>query len=383
MSGKVQPVTLSAREMHRQGKCGCSTRRNPNRCVYQPFLDGWSFTPDVGNGSSRGEIFTPRFVVDKMIVDSGILPKRVVYDLDYRGSQDTLRKYIGSRVFESAVGTGNFVSTILWHKLELAHRLTGYTVDPDGQPRKTDAQRRRYEAYTLVALASCYFNDIDPGNLQTTKWRLLRDSEIGADVNIVFWTDHIASALEDTLSLNVASLRASVEKSIKEASANWGTKDRDRGVLDDLYEKHTGIEAPEWLRSTWKLILDKNGLLFNGINEEDEQNGTWFCPGWKNVEWVFWRFENHRDEVIVHETYVPLRYQLLVGELREIEQLHALIPRKPAEVTLFDVELGEPETIQDRKEARRLAKRRNLLEAHLAEVVIRDSITSRINRLGE
>lgn len=48
----------------------------------QVFIDGWDFTPDVGNGKSRGEIFTPRFIVDKMI-SMGIIPPSIVYNNNY------------------------------------------------------------------------------------------------------------------------------------------------------------------------------------------------------------------------------------------------------------------------------------------------------------
>lgn len=305
--------------LHKDGSCGCSMRKNPQSCVYQPFLDGWNFTPDVGMGATRGEIFTPRFIVDHMITDVGILPKRAVYQYNYKGSQDTLRRYIGHKVFEPAVGTGNYSATVLWHKLEMAHELTGYKDrSKDGLPPVKDAQQlRRYQAYTLVALGSIYFNDIDPGNLQTTKWRIYRDGEIMSEANVEFWTNQIETLASS--SVNRKKTYQSVEESIKTASDNWGRSDRDRGVLDVLYEKHTGLEPPEWLQKAWKHVLDRNGLLFNSISLEDSSEDGFTIPGYPKVKWVWWKFTNNQKEVGAYSHEVPMLLQVKMGELQELE----------------------------------------------------------------
>lgn len=333
-----QTKSVSPAQRHREGLCGCSIRKNPTSCVYQPFLDGWNFTPDVGNGGSRGEVFTPRFVVDKMIVEAGIMPAKTVNLYKYDYGQDTLRKYIGARVFEPAVGTGNFTATILWHKLEMAHRLTGFTVDDIGQARKNASQLRRYQAYTLVALASLYFNDIDAGNLQVTKWRLLRDGEIGSDRNIDFWTNYLVDHLDGHI--NYDTIRPGVMKSIKSASDNWGNKDKNGGVLDELYERHTGLEAPDWLHKAWKLVLDANAQLFNGINAEDEVSAGFTCPGYRRVTWTFWYFNSSRDSVKATRVAVPLVRQILAGELLEVREQLARIPLRPSDSPdgLFELE---------------------------------------------
>lgn len=334
---------------HNSGKCGCTLSKNPNYCVYQSFLDGWNFTPDVGFGDSRGEIFTPRFVVDKMIVDAKILPRKAVYNYDYKGSQETLRKYIGARVFEPAVGTGNFTSTILWHKLEMAHELTGYTPNAEGKPVKSESQLRRYQAYTLVALGSIYFNDIDAGNLQATKWRLLRDREISSNINIAFWVKYLQESLAKPVKVSV--IKKLVSASIEEASENWGTKDRDRGVLDDLYYKHTGLEAPDWLRSAWKLVLDTNGKLFNAIQSGDTIKDDFICPGNNKVMWTFWRFENSKGLVTALRNAVPLSRQLLEGELRNLSNKIKLVPMTADNNTgALDLFTGKPtQTPKDKK----------------------------------
>jgi hypothetical protein len=331
-----------------------------NYCIYQPFLDGWDFTPDVGMGSTRGEIFTPRFIVDHMISDVGILPERMVYNFDYKSykkkfedKQNELRGYAGARVFEPAVGTGNYISSILWHKLEVAHELTGYKpYKRNGKTyySKSIEQLARYQAYTLVALGSIYFNDIDPGNLQTTKWRILRDSEISNPANIEFWVEHIKQNLSQELErTQVKWLKSYVQESIQTASNNWASKDRDRGVLDVLYEKHTGEHAPDWLRAAWRRVLDANAQLFNGIKDEDTIEEGFVVPSNQKVIWTYWSFvyelsplneveiqelayrSNRKIEEILElgldkalenvaglRTAIPLLRQMLVGEREEV-----------------------------------------------------------------
>lgn len=334
--------------------------------MYQPFLDGWKFLPDVGNGTLRGEIFTPRFVVDKMLVDAKILPKRAVYDFDYRGSQRTLRKYVGFRVFEPAVGTGNFAATILWHKLEMAHELTGYTGTRRTRYRKDAAQLRRYQAYTLVALGSLYLNDIDPGNLQATKWRLFRDREIASEHNIDYWVAQINALLEESQA--ESRIRAFVKGSIREASENWGVGDRDAGVLDVLYEVHTGQEAPEWLRSAWKTVLDENVKLFNAIKREDEVARGSFIPGFRRVAWTFWAFENSKIRLRAHRTRVPFMLQVLSAQIDslilELQQVPMVDGNAP---DLFSGEVGKvpdgPEAhSQHKRILEELELRRSLLK---------------------
>lgn len=356
---------------HSNGTCRCTLWVNPSFCIYQPFLDGWDFTPDVGNGASRGEVFTPRFVVDKMIVKAGILPARVIYKYDYSGSQGTLRKYIGSRVFEPAVGTGNFLSTVLWHKLELAHALTGVTSDATARCRKSSNQLRRYQTYTLVALASLYFNDIDAGNLQTVKWRLLRDQEIGTEENIDFWVQHVRAALPTLPSEE--DLRTAIAGSIKLASRNWGTADRDRGVLDTLHEKHTGLAAPRWLQSSWKMILDENGKLFNAIEGTPADSSLNLVPSNRDVVWKFWYFKNSPTRIRAFVRHVPLRLQLLEGELAEVEESLSLVPMSQVENGQLDL-YGETPLVPDGREA--MARHRSLShERHrlLQEIASYDS----------
>jgi hypothetical protein len=326
-------------ELHHAGKCDCGKKDDtsgkpiqPNFCVYQPFLDGWNFTPDVGNGQKRGEVFTPRFVVDKMIVMSGMLPEKAVYHYDYSGATETLRNRIGQRIFEPAVGTANFAATILWHKLEYANMLSSdakqasdnsedvndiESIIQESQKPKTPAQLRRYQAYTLVALASIYINDIDAGNLQTSKHRFLRLSEINNDENIEFWVKHIQDILQ-TKADEEAVLNF-VTDSIKTASKNWGAFDRNRGVLDDLYYKHTKSEPPTWLVDLWKLIMDENAKLFNGIVLEDTVEEGFIVPGYRNIVWNFWWFTYDKSTINVAKRRIPLYRQMLDSKISELQ----------------------------------------------------------------
>ena len=177
-------------QKHASGECGCSVLSNPNFCIYQPFLDGWNFTPDVGNGSKRGEIFTPRFIVDKMIAESGIIPEKALYEYDYSTvTKAEMLKIIRAKVNEPAVGTANFTATILWHKI---HYVKQYATSKSG---KVDL--KKYNLHLLEAIASMYSNDIDAGNLQTTKWRLLRFGSIYTEANVKYWTDYIYKSIPE------------------------------------------------------------------------------------------------------------------------------------------------------------------------------------------
>lgn len=335
---------LTELELHVQRLCGCSVKVNPNFCVYQPFLDGWDFTPDVGNGQKRGEVFTPRFVVDKMITmgsyshDSiepshkraGIFPDKAVYEYDYSGSTETIRKIIGQRIFEPAVGTANFAATILWHKLQYANMITSNSKqesDEDNddigkeeafhatQP-KTPAQLLRYQVYTLVALASIYINDIDAGNLQTSKFRFLRNTTINNEENIEFWIKHIKESMDKEPDSDW--VKNAIEESLKTAEANWGVFDDDKGVLDVLYKEHTKQKPPTWLSNLWKIIMDENAKLFNGIVIDDTNEENFVVAGYKNVVWNFWWFNYDKETINVAKRKMPLYRQILDGKLLEL-----------------------------------------------------------------
>lgn len=345
---KVRPKT--SLELHKimtehgVRACGCNIEKNPNFCPYQEFIDGFNFVPDVGNGQTRGEIFTPRFVVDYMIVENGILPKEAIYDLQYTHqvdeeggdaieySEEALRKFIGGRVFEPAVGSGNYSASILWHKLEYANALALKDIEYIEEGTEAYEERiRRYEVYTLVAAASMYFNDIDAGNLQTTKWRMHRNGAIYSKANIDFWVKYYLDSMDSkvlaTNKISESDIRKVVESSLLKASESWSAKDSDGGVLDALYLKHTGnSNIPEWLRASWDMILDHNGKLFNGIVEDDAADKnvenvseSFIVPGYRHVSWDFWWFDSLKTMVKVTKRQVPLYRQIKMFDIKEVQ----------------------------------------------------------------
>jgi hypothetical protein len=295
----------------------------PNFCVYQSFLDGWDYTPDVGNGKKRGEIFTPRFVVDKMIALSGIIPHKAVYNFEYSGSIEEVERSIRQRTFEPAVGTGNFVATILWHKLEYANFITSSArkdflsnKSKKNKEQKNKSQLTRYQVYTLEALGSIYINDVDAGNLQAVKNRFLRLNEIDNKFNVDFWIKHVKNGLSNPISKS--NLSKCILSSIKESQRNWGYHDNNEGIMNVLYRKHTGLEPPSWLVSSWKYIIDENTKLFDFINLDDHIVSGIILPGYKNVIWNFWRFTYDKNGVNIFKTKVPLYRQILESRLRLI-----------------------------------------------------------------
>ncbi len=158
--GSKKTKKKNALQLHLDNECNCSIESNPNNCQYQQFIDGWNFTPDVGRGQSSGEVFTPRFIVDKMITDSGMFPQEFVYDYDYKQDSTILETIINNRICEPAVGTGNFISTILYYKLQAAKQLSLQDSSKD------------IKELIMRSIETLYCFDIDAGNLEVTFRRL-------------------------------------------------------------------------------------------------------------------------------------------------------------------------------------------------------------------
>lgn len=268
--------------------------------VFQAFPDGWDFTPDVGNGQSRGEIFTPRFMVEQMILEANIFPSQIVKNHDYSGI-DPLQaeRMICSRVLEPAVGTGNYSSVVLWHKLHLASEIA------------TSETHLRY--LFIVACASMYFYDIDPGNLMTAIFRLFgknKDTEMFGKVD--YWTKQIIRHLEDPNPSESTKqwVRNYVQKSLDQAFAHWGEKFSEDGVVHQVW--HSALKSFPKNKNERKkkedfdhtafwanmlTIISSNALLFNGIVGHDTILEDFVVPGWKHIEWCMW-------EVKVTDKYV-------------------------------------------------------------------------------
>lgn len=342
-----KPIKLSALQKHNTIQndvrvCGCTQNVNPNNCIYQQFLDGWNFTPDVGNGQNRGEVFTPRFIVDKMITQTGMFPERAVYQNIYETKTKTeALKYIQQTINEPAVGTANFTSTVLWHKIHYAYQAA---------LTKKILNTSKYNLYITQAIASIYTYDIDCGNLQTTKNRLMKINNIFSPENIEFWSDYLLQNIVSfTRKTSTGKLIPStnwknkeltvtnqVAKSLATAETNWGKQANQEGLIIKLYKHHTGKSPEVSLVSLWKKILDENIKQFNGIMQHDTVKDNnlmdaFYCPGWQKVEWTIWDFRLNEDLIpeVTNKTFkIKLAQQMYRAELKilkdELSRLEAL-----------------------------------------------------------
>ena len=312
--------SVGAAEMlrrHLDRKCGCSRHTNPNNCLYQMFPDGWDFTPAVGNEQERGEVFTPRPCVDLMLVGSGMLSPEAVYAGDYESAEDDeAERLVDMRVYEPAVGTANFLSTVLWHKLGYAFRLAG------GNPKRFDLEL--YEHLVLRAVASIYANDIDPGNLQTAMWRIMRDEEaIFTATAVSYWTGVMTAAAAPIIRARAAefgvkeltraeekfareSFRTYAQRSLAEAQRNWSCVETDGGLIEQLYRQHTSTEIPKRLSLPTRKLLRANLQLFNSLVEEHDG----LIPGYGEITWTAWKIAGLKPRVVStsrHVDYMPGR----------------------------------------------------------------------------
>lgn len=282
--------------LHKDDDCDCfnnSVEGKDKRCNYRDFPDGWSFVPDVGQAQARGEIFTPRWIVDKMIVDSGMLLEAAVYDRDYSNPED---KYLTARVIEPAVGTANYLSTILYHKLQYVKALS---TDKQGETIEV-SDLDRYHTNLLTAISSVYAYDIDAGNLATTKRRLLSfgKQKLSIPQTVDWWTSYIIGALnqdpDKKQKIGYSRVRPSIKNSLEQAQRHWYKFVKDgKGVIDNAYRETVGERMPNWLYEQCKEILDKNIKLFNGIKEGDtlDYEDDFFVPGYKHIYWTWWHFK--------------------------------------------------------------------------------------------
>jgi len=311
----------NALELHRSKECECSIMSNPKNCTYQPFLDGWEFTPDVGNGQKRGEVFTPRWIVDKMVFDVGIMPREAVYEHNYttlnKEEKDTV---ISSKVLEPAVGTGNYISTILWHKLNYAFAAS--------LDENTQIDPSEYEHNVLKAISSIYIFDIDPGNLETTYQRLFRtDPQLNNKAKNDKWVKHVQNNLDklsETLTENIEHM---VKQSLNSAQENWNKflTASPEGIVQSLYKAHMSTEISEELSNKIIQILDENIRLFNGIVKEDTIEEGFVVPGWKNVVWKWWNIE--KSSIITSED-IRLADQMISGEIEQLQKQADELERK-------------------------------------------------------
>jgi hypothetical protein len=291
-----------------------------SRNIYETFPDGWDFTPDVGNGQTRGEVFTPLWVINKMVSDAGIIPETAVYDFDYTSlSIPEALKVVRAKVVEPGVGSGNYTSVILYHKL----RYAGFAAKDD---------RNLLKQYVLEAVASIYAFDIDAGNLETTRRRILGELEkdsskpLNSKETITFYVDYLYEKLHEgdyrkSQYTEKDNLTKIVSESLLEAQNNWFKKlekNKFSGVIDSFWEEKTGEKLTLHLQNFLSKILEENLKLFNGIEEEDTVSEDFCVPGWKNIYWAWWSFEVDDNGVITSKVKpVSLAKQIYEARLEE------------------------------------------------------------------
>lgn len=300
----------SALQKHKDSECGCSMFTNPHNCIYQPFLDGWDFTPDVGNGKTRGEIFTPRFIIDKMLLEVRIFPPEGIYDLNYSIPANEALERVQARSNEPAIGTANFTSAILWHKLEYAAIAA--------KNKSGKINRKKYDLYTLMAVASIYANDIDPGNLTTTMLRLTRKDKVNSPAHVNRWVEHVLSfgSEEDR-----DKVTQQITQSLESANNIWHEHLKEEGVLYRQYKRHTNDEPDEWLTSMWDEIIMENIKFFNGIATDTVNDEKGIVPGWHTVSWAWWDFEyDEQGQVSVTKKMVPMTRQVYLSQLKSLQK---------------------------------------------------------------
>lgn len=197
----------------------------------------------------------------------------------------TFDDILDTTVQEPAVGTGNFTSTIVWHKLNVAFLAA------QGSAGEVDIDT--VHENVMRAFASVYFFDIDPGNVEVTIRRIVRYTfdDITSPDTVDYWTEKIIRLLELEERVQDENYTAdderyntvydTVELSLQEADNRWTKflEDND-SVLDQLYEKYVGEPLYEELVVDVMDIIDRNALVYNGISENQDNN----IPGWRAVE---------------------------------------------------------------------------------------------------
>lgn len=311
MATKTTKTRTTPLSQHNSKTCDCYSTLLPEekRCVYAVFPDGAEFTPDVGNAQRRGEVFTPLWVVQKMITDASVLPKDVVYHNVYEKSEINFIK-LHERTVEPAVGTGNFLATILWYKANLAEALS----------RSDDGvlDVSLYHKNLLTAATTLYAFDISCGNLQIVKHRCLTQENLYSDEVINYWSEESwkrFSASEKKLQSKTV-LRKKIKESLEEAVEAHSKQFDREGILNRLYKKTTGIEMPVELEKQLQKVLDSNLQLFNGLSEDASLVGEQLVPGWGSTLWSWWSFEEDR----LSRKMISMKSQKLSSAIEKVEK---------------------------------------------------------------
>ena len=259
----------------------------------------------MGRGQTSGEIFTPRFIVDKMITTSGMFSPEMVYHNDFTEcTEEDLERMVGSTVCEPATGTGNFISTILYHKLQAAYEL---------------ATRRDHDVENLVpqAVSTVYAYDIDAGNLETTLRRLTyHDGTPLDDKHVVdYWVDHITRLIGSES--DKEQITTIVQASLTEAQHNWSTHLKPQGVFAAFLDDHHAGDGEDLLERC-EDILRENIKLFNGISNDH----TPTMPGVKDITWTFWDNGTVVEKRSMYNEMLTSKIATLDTKLAQIEKEH-------------------------------------------------------------
>lgn len=199
----------------------------------------------------------------------------------------TFDKILDTTVQEPAVGTGNFTSTIVWHKVKVALL--------DAQKEDGLVDKDKAHMNILRAFASVYFFDIDPGNVEVTINRLVRytDEYMTSESTVEYWSEKILGLLEIEGVLDdkeytlgedtINSVYDYVSSSMQEAEDKWGEfLNSNDSVLDNLYQQFLGEYPDSVLLADVMEIVGNNAQVYNGISEKMSDN----IPGWRAVEIV-------------------------------------------------------------------------------------------------
>lgn len=326
------------------------------------FVDGWDFSTHVGNAQSRGEVFTPRFIVDKMIHDGKILPKKVIEGTDFstnsfkefnnnnkNDEKEQLLKTIElltSKVLEPAIGSGNFSASILWYKLRVCVELCK-TINNNG---KTTINVVALHELFLKTISSSYGFDVDYGNVLTTRYRILgkkllennNEKENNTIINKLLNKDYddnnsqqlfkelfgenivknMAEQTFDTfddysrIKIEFDSLEKNIYNSCLTALKNWhelfGKTLKNGGVIEQVWSiaqefdnNVPNIDGIPGFTEDLKIIIEHNYIIFNGISEVDElvfekKDNILVAgvPGYKNIVWSWWSFDRDNETLV-------------------------------------------------------------------------------------
>lgn len=211
---------------------------------------------------------------------------------------------VGASVCEPATGTGNFISTILYHKLQAAREL---------------ATRRGQDVDQLVlqAVGKVYAYDIDAGNLETTLRRLTRHDGTPLDDThaVDYWVDHITGLIGSEA--DTEQITTTVQDSLTEAQHHWATHLKPQGVLAAFLDDHHA-GASEDLLVRCEEILRENLKLFNGIVNDH----TPTMPGVKDITWTFWDNGTVKNKRNMYREMVTSKIATLETKMAQLEKDH-------------------------------------------------------------